>query len=361
MSVSLDRLLLESSRDGDVNAAVSALELGADVDCRDLDAPLHRAARNGHLECIKALLDRGAEVNIKCNVGSTPLHSAAFYGRVECTRALLERGAEVNTQDNNGNAPLHFAAWNGYLECMKALLDSGAEVDAQDNNGSTPLHDAARGGHVECIKALLDSSAEVDAQDNDGSTPLHDAAQQGHVECIKDLLVSGARVTIMDTCGLTAFDKALEHGHQDGANAIRSNIRRSEQPAKNLSVNQRTENEKLRNHLDESRAKIDEYEVYRACMTGKEEVIASQDLDTLERLLATVDLGCLTKAVLEKRVQREVDKARNIATECGICLSVPKDTCLHPCGHTMCRSCSDLIQLCPICRQTIAERRRVFL
>ena len=96
--------------------------------------------------------------------------------------------------------------------------------------------------------------------------------------------------------------------------------------------------------------------MYRACMTGKEEVIASQDLDTLESLLATV-----TKEVLEQRVQREVDKARNIATECGICLSVPKDTCLHPCGHTMCRSCSDLIQLCPICRQTIAERRQVFL
>ena len=316
---------------------VSALELGANVDCRYYNAPLHRAAGFGHMECIKALLDRGAEVNIKCNADSTPLHSAAWGGHVDCTRALLDSGAEVNTQDCHGSTPLHSAAFYGRVECMKALLDSGAEVDAQDNDGSTPLHNAAR---------------------------------LGHVECIKDLIGSGARVTIINNRGQTALDLALQEGHQDCANAIRSHSRRrygddqqggDQAPAQNSSVNQLTEIDKLRAQLAEARAKIDKYEVYRACMTGKEEVITSQDLATLESLLATLDLECLRKAVLEKRVQREVDKARNIATECGICLSAPKDTCLHPCGHMVCRSCSDLIQLCPICRQTIAERKRVFL
>eukprot|EP00798_Chlamydomonas_sp_ICE-L_P007253 gene7253-biopygen17063 len=82
-----------------------------------------------------------------------------------------------------------------------------------------------------------------------------------------------------------------------------------------------------------SRSKNDEYEVILSCMTGKEDVLASQDIETLERLLAKVDMDCLRKAILDKCVQRECNKARDAATECSICLSTPKNTCLHPCGH----------------------------
>ena len=123
----------------------------------------------------------------------------------------------------------------------------------------------------------------------------------------------------------------------------------------------RSMNEEYVTQLADSRANNDEYEVHMACVTGQEDVLASQDLDALEPLLVSVDLECLRKAVLEKRVQRELNKAREAATECGVCLSVPKDTSLYPCGHTMCRSCSHRVQICPICRQRIAERRRVFL
>eukprot|EP00798_Chlamydomonas_sp_ICE-L_P029965 gene29965-biopygen11725 len=280
-----------------------------------------------------------------------------------------------------------FCIWavrKGNVECVRALLANGAEVNIQDKYGYSPLHSAAMNGHVECIKTLLDCGAEVNIQDKVGSSPMHCAAWEGRMECIKTLLASGAMVTIQNIHGHTALDIALQQGHQDCADAIRSLSQRSsdgdqigggQQPDQNSCGNRQTEIEELRTQLARARARIDvyatqlavsrakndEYEVHRACMTGQEQVIASQDLETLELLLVNVDLECLRKAVFEKRVQRERNKARDAATECGVCLSAPKDTSLDPCGHTLCRSCSDLIQVCPICRQTISERRRVFL
>ena len=191
-------------------------------------------------------------------------------------------------------------------------------------------------------------------------------------------------MTIQNACGQTALVIALQEGHQDCADAIRSHSRRrsgddqqdgNHQPDQNSSGSLQTENEELRtqlaslrsrNHeyeeqLATAREKNDEYEVHIACMAGQGDVIASQDVGTLERLLAKVDLEYLRKAIFDKCVQRERNEARDEASACGVCLSSPKDTCLHPCGHTMCRRCSHRIELCPICRQKITDRRRVFL
>eukprot|EP00798_Chlamydomonas_sp_ICE-L_P022306 gene22306-biopygen30988 len=138
-----------------------------------------------------------------------------------------------------------------------------------------------------------------------------------------------------------------------------SKSRNDEQEAKLATARMRID--EYAEQLATARSMLDEYEVHMGCMTGQGDVLASQDVERLERLLAKVDMGCLRKAILDKCVQRELHKALDAAAECGVCLSVPKDTSLDPCGHTMCRSCSDRIQVCPICRQQIAERRRVYL
>eukprot|EP00798_Chlamydomonas_sp_ICE-L_P003166 gene3166-biopygen20921 len=238
-------------------------------------------------------------------------------------------------------------------------LERGANENCQDN--STPLHKAAMEGRLECIKPLLCSGVKVNKDNHDGNTPLRYAAWKGHAECIMALLDNGAE---------TALVIALQEGHQDCADANRSHSRRrsgddqqdgNHQPDQNSSGSLQTENEALRTQLETARAKNSEYEVHMACVTGQGDVLASQDLGMLEGLLAKVDMDCLRKAIFDKCVQREVNKAHAVAAECVVCLSAPKDTCLHPCGHMVCQSCADVIQLCPICRQTIAERRRVFL
>jgi ankyrin repeat protein len=72
-------------------------------------AALHVAAQYGHLECLKELLARGAEVDQACEVfasglpnpacvqeGWTALHGAAQHGNLECMKELLDRAAVVD-------------------------------------------------------------------------------------------------------------------------------------------------------------------------------------------------------------------------------------------------------------------------
>ncbi len=43
--------------------------------------PLHYAARYSHLQVVKLLVERGADVNARAEDGITPLHFAARYKR----------------------------------------------------------------------------------------------------------------------------------------------------------------------------------------------------------------------------------------------------------------------------------------
>lgn len=61
--------------------------------------PLHISVRNNHLDCVKTLLENGANVNARDGtLGYTPLHYAALYGNPECARLLLDHGAEINIE-----------------------------------------------------------------------------------------------------------------------------------------------------------------------------------------------------------------------------------------------------------------------
>ena len=59
--------------------------------------------------------------------GQTPIHICAMHGQVSKVRALLERGAEINVVDGKGNTPLHLAARNGHELFVLELLGRNAD------------------------------------------------------------------------------------------------------------------------------------------------------------------------------------------------------------------------------------------
>jgi len=68
--------------------------------------------------------------------GGSPLNYAAFGGHVDVVRMLLERGADVGSKDSTGTAALWRAAAGGHDSVVTLLLEHGADVNTKDEGKS---------------------------------------------------------------------------------------------------------------------------------------------------------------------------------------------------------------------------------
>ncbi len=203
-------LLLESSVDADAMAGDGRTPLSI------------AAATNGASETVRALLRRGAKVDIVDRAGMSPLLSAAFANDVASVRLLLDAGADANARGATGFTPLMGAAMTGNVDLAQVLLDAGADVNAVSNesNGEvthgpiaigymTPLHFAAQ-KNLEIVKLLLESGAKVNVRDVRGMTPLMIAVSldSADPEIIRVLLNAGSDPSIASKDGETTLDWA---------------------------------------------------------------------------------------------------------------------------------------------------------
>src|SRR5215831_4664172 len=99
---------------------LAALVAVGSIRADDLGDQLWAAARKGDAAAVKALLDKGVDVNTKFRYDTTALWWAAFKGHTEVVRVLLARGADVNVKETSmGILPLQFAAFQGSAEIVK--------------------------------------------------------------------------------------------------------------------------------------------------------------------------------------------------------------------------------------------------
>ena len=91
------------------------LELARELIARDADvnkpgwAPLHYAATGGHVEVMRLLLEHHAFIDAESPNGSTPLMMAAMYGSTAAVKLLLDEGADVQMKNQLGLSALDFA------------------------------------------------------------------------------------------------------------------------------------------------------------------------------------------------------------------------------------------------------------
>jgi ankyrin repeat protein len=100
--------------------------------------------------------------------GMTALMLASILGHLECVRALLESGADVAQAMRDGTTALMHAGMQGQPECVRTLLAAGANV-AQAM--TTLIHSSIQ-GELECVRALLDAGADAMHSTVDGLSAL---------------------------------------------------------------------------------------------------------------------------------------------------------------------------------------------
>jgi ankyrin repeat protein len=217
------------------------IDKGADVNARDQHGTtaLMTAAANGHLGTIRLLLDRGAKVNLKDNDsddvpdlggarivhfrGRTALQYAQSCESIQAMRLLIAHGADVNVRDEEGVNLLMYAAIDGDTAKMRLLLAHGTDVNARDTTGRTALMFAANFAKRDAMTLLHEHGATVNARDNKGETALmHNMdGPRDNPRTLKMLLAMGADCHVKSQEGKTALSIALQKNYTESVRLLK--------------------------------------------------------------------------------------------------------------------------------------------
>ncbi len=148
------------------------------------------AARANYAGTIDALLAAKANVNAKSAFGDTAIMAAALNGHLDLVKKLRARGAEI---DGPGWTPLIYAATGGRDAVVAYLLAEGAKVNAVSPNGTTALMMAAREGKGSTVTLLIAKGADVNIRNQNGATALAWALRANEQEMAAQLRRAGAR------------------------------------------------------------------------------------------------------------------------------------------------------------------------
>jgi ankyrin repeat protein len=227
---------------------------------------LQEAAAEGRADDLRRLLDAHPELLDARGVdfhAQTALHKAAWNNRIECVRQLLERGADVGIRDYGDNAyALHFAAEVADVRIVEMLVEAGSDVIGEgddhhvnvlgwatcrgrvredvaayllralvrndpsiltarmsrNEHQRAPLHHAAAVNRPSMVRLLIDLGARVDATDETGGTPLTVAVREGAGPSIIAMLEqAGATLDLLSAVTLRRYDLAARMLQDDPA------------------------------------------------------------------------------------------------------------------------------------------------
>ena len=137
---------------GTVSHAAPATMIG-------IETQLHRAARAGDINLLRARLQQGVSPDARDPSGLTALMEAAHAGKLEAMRVLVEAGANVNAATLSGETPLITAAAHNQASAVKLLMQSGADLNLRSRGFGSALEAAERMGHEQIAQMLRKAGA----------------------------------------------------------------------------------------------------------------------------------------------------------------------------------------------------------
>lgn len=158
-----------------------------------------------HLDYIKTLLEKGANVNVRiCGIKSTPTN---------CTGDSTETRTNFTMQwlQEDGATPFLRASQSGDVELMKLLLAHGADPKIETAHHVSALavasgiawvegvtYEWSPEENLEAVNMLLDLGIDPNIQDDDGRAALHGAAHKGRNAVVETLVAHGAKLDLHD-------------------------------------------------------------------------------------------------------------------------------------------------------------------
>ena len=154
--------LMRASWSGQVDVVRFLLRLGADPnDVGEFgDSALCEAAIGGSQtapQCIRLLLDHGADIdkiNETWRRTWTALMGAAAHGHIDALRTLMARGANIGLTTREGDTALHLAVRDWRIDAMRVLLEGGADPLAANAKSQTAL-DIMDTAHPDFLESLV--------------------------------------------------------------------------------------------------------------------------------------------------------------------------------------------------------------
>ena len=88
---------------------------------------MHEATISRNTDILKQLFIHGGDVNALSNGGYTPLHIAAFIGDVNCIKKLLQYGADISIMDEFGRTACETAKLKRRTKAARMLKTAGLQ------------------------------------------------------------------------------------------------------------------------------------------------------------------------------------------------------------------------------------------
>ena len=186
------------------------VEQGLDVDGRTRfqETPLMIAAESGSAAALRALLELGADPTLESETDGRAIGNAS---NLECVRALVAVGEDLNFIGGDGYHLLKQAAEGNEMEFVRELLNAGVDANTT-STGDTALHTAIGQDHLEIAEMLLRAGADPSRQDVDGWSALHYCRSRKAVRMIVDAEVD---LALTDDVGNSAGETFTQMGRPD--------------------------------------------------------------------------------------------------------------------------------------------------
>ena len=128
--------------------------------------------------------------------GRSVLHCAAKYGHLDIVRLLVDRRAEVYSNPTSSYPPVIIAAWNKQQAVVDYFLNEIPHQASGTNKLGVTVNLAAREGWTDLVRRHIEADPLCVHQRGafNGHTPLHWSAHNGHVEIVELLLAANAEI-----------------------------------------------------------------------------------------------------------------------------------------------------------------------